>query len=427
MSQLLATDIDADTRRLRKLRREHLPVRLFDTLMQTFTTEPQANYAILSHRWNNNELTFTELSTVHRRIPSAQQHPTPTTVPLISTSNAKFNAFCQIAHSYGCRYVWMDSSCINQQNAKELDASIRSMFWWYANAAVCIVYLSDITPRGEVSTSEWFKRGWTLQEFLAPQRMAFFDREWGRIAPFRYDVLRGSRANNPQVDEYNLGVEGQWLRERLAKAAGIDQISLLYSTYKPSSKDYELVMNWAKTRQTTREEDGAYSLISLLNVCLPPSYGEGRVGAMSRLEKACSHSGPQLQSARKFEICAVSRDLTKLCQHHREQGGRPLLIRITGRGLSNECDECLSFTPSEFHDGCLPTQFLLFTSTPLPDSKKYLLRNLLVRDDLANPEYEKTGSIQQVPLLLMDMGKHRHEIVPSVFQWCQECCGRMIT
>jgi hypothetical protein len=50
------------------------------------------------------------------------------------------------------------------------------MFHWYQNAAKCYVYLSDVSTTWESAfrASRWFKRGWTLQELLAPLLVEFF-------------------------------------------------------------------------------------------------------------------------------------------------------------------------------------------------------------------------------------------------------------
>ena len=45
-------------------------------------------------------------------------------------------------------------------------------------------------------------------------------------------------------------------------------------------------MLWAETRQTTREEDTVYSLLSIFNVYMPLIYGEGRADAVGRLREA---------------------------------------------------------------------------------------------------------------------------------------------
>ena len=45
-------------------------------------------------------------------------------------------------------------------------------------------------------------------------------------------------------------------------------------------------MLWAETRQTTRKEDIAYSLLGIFDVYMPLIYGEGRENAVGRLREA---------------------------------------------------------------------------------------------------------------------------------------------
>jgi hypothetical protein len=45
-------------------------------------------------------------------------------------------------------------------------------------------------------------------------------------------------------------------------------------------------MLWAETRQTTREEDMAYSLLGIFEVYMPLIYSEGRANAVGRLQEA---------------------------------------------------------------------------------------------------------------------------------------------
>jgi hypothetical protein len=45
-------------------------------------------------------------------------------------------------------------------------------------------------------------------------------------------------------------------------------------------------MSWVKTRQITREEDMAYSLLSIFDVYIPLIYGKGRENAIRRLREA---------------------------------------------------------------------------------------------------------------------------------------------
>lgn len=59
------------------------------------------------------------------------------------------------------------------------------MFAWYRSAKLCIAYLSDVTQSwgdnladGNPRKSVWFKRGWTLQELIAPKDVWFYDGNW---------------------------------------------------------------------------------------------------------------------------------------------------------------------------------------------------------------------------------------------------------
>ena len=54
------------------------------------------------------------------------------------------------------------------------------MYRWYENSEICIAYLHDVPDAAGVSglqLSDWFLRGWTLQELIAPRSMASYSRE----------------------------------------------------------------------------------------------------------------------------------------------------------------------------------------------------------------------------------------------------------
>ncbi|KAJ8507585.1 hypothetical protein ONZ45_g10057 [Pleurotus djamor] len=174
-------------------------------------------YAILSHRWDVNELSFAELSDPSVLYASAFGRT------FTLTSALKFHQFCKVAwQEYGCRYVWMDSACINQEDIDELDKSIHSIYWWYKNAYVCIVYLRDALDLKSLTKSSWFTRGWTLQELLAPERLSFYYGDWTRVSSFRFDVIRrmsGSDEHSSPLN-YDVSKNAYNLRKRIAKAAG---------------------------------------------------------------------------------------------------------------------------------------------------------------------------------------------------------------
>ncbi|KAJ8473418.1 hypothetical protein ONZ45_g16305 [Pleurotus djamor] len=267
------------------------PSRLFDIKRQCFTTDPQNHYAILSHRWDENESSYGHVL----------QH-----LPIPPTYNDKFARFCREALvGYGCQYVWMDSVCINREDTRELQDAIRCMYSYYRHAKICIVYLADAWDRESFSTSSWFTRGWTLQELLAPSKLVFYYRDWTRVS--------GTPASMYNVDIQREGYNElllaknarswSWIEESVVEAAGID-VSLLHHHYTPHPSEHHTVRNWAKTRVTSREEDAAYALVSLLDVCLPPLYGEGRKRALIRLRRICekNHTPVKTPTLRHHKI-----------------------------------------------------------------------------------------------------------------------------
>jgi uncharacterized protein YdbL (DUF1318 family) len=135
------------------------------------------------------------------------------------------------------------------------------MFKWYENAQVCYVYLGDVPngggnpyhPDSMFRSSQWFTRGWTLQELLAPSRVEFYDRGWEEI-----------------------GTKGS-LKNLVESITGITHL-LDHSTASVAQK-----MSWASTRKTTIKEDEAYCLLGLFDANMPLLYGEGRK-AFTRLQ-----------------------------------------------------------------------------------------------------------------------------------------------
>lgn len=209
-------------------------------------------YVILSHRWGPEEVSFDDL-----RKGSGK-----------SKAGWRKVAFCaNRAESDGYRYFWVDSCCIDKSNSSELQEAINSMFGWYQRAGKCYAYLSDITTQDgswqpAFQTSEWFTRGWTLQELLAPPSVDFFSKE------------------------------GMWLGDKkslehdIHQRTGIPLSALQGTSLSHFSIDEKFV--WAESRQTTREEDKAYSLLGIFGVHIPLIYGEGEMHAVRRLRAEIS-------------------------------------------------------------------------------------------------------------------------------------------
>jgi len=132
----------------------------------------------------------------------------------------------------------------------------------YERAFVCFVYLKETDLDSYESTlavDQWFRRGWTLQELLAPKRVELFDRTW------RYIGTKESLVTD------------------LSKTTGIGTIILLGEK---SLSDCSIAerMSWAWNRKTSRNEDIAYCLLIIFDVNMPLFYGE-RGKAFRRLQE----------------------------------------------------------------------------------------------------------------------------------------------
>jgi len=180
----------------------------------------------------------------------------------------KLQTFCKTARDAGYHWAWSDTCCIDQNNNVELQRSVNSMFVWYRQSALTIVYLSDVSPSaksGALAKSAWNTRGWTIQEFLAPTVVLFYRADW---TPYLDD-----RSSNHKMS-------ASIMRE-LQNSTGIDASSLI--TFRPGMKGAREKLQWASSRVTTLQEDIAYSLFGIFGIHLPVIYGETKQNALGRL------------------------------------------------------------------------------------------------------------------------------------------------
>jgi hypothetical protein len=243
----------------------HLTMRLINTStlqVEQFLGTNKPPYAILSHTWGDQEVTYEEAL-----------DPKPETVQ--KTGYEKIRRCCIIAKEHGLSYAWIDTCCIDKRNSVELSEAINSMYRWYRDAEVCFAYIVDfkMVPFGGVADkiqalerSRWFSRGWTLQELIAPRKRLFFSNNW---SPIRFsagenqsDSLDGILASIADVS-----LDVLLHRKSLSKICVAERIS------------------WASQRETSRDEDMAYCLMGILNVNMPILYGEGARKAFRRLQE----------------------------------------------------------------------------------------------------------------------------------------------
>lgn len=59
-------------------------------------------------------------------------------------------------------WLWIDTCCINKENAAELSEAVNLMFDWYRNAELCVEYMKDVESVDDndgFEQTEWFRRG----------------------------------------------------------------------------------------------------------------------------------------------------------------------------------------------------------------------------------------------------------------------------
>ena len=275
-----------------------------------FRDDSTTAYAILSHRWiEDSEVDYEEMTGL-ARMEAEERDEIRSRI-----GYKKIWDTCQQAKKDEYQWLWVDTCCIDKRSSAELSEAINSMFRWYENSGVCYALLHDVSAPTLPTQSdesrypnyngwpEWFSRGWTLQEMIAPKVVQFFNKDWHFIGDkARLAVILESITRVPQR-VLTRGLAGN--RPCVAQ-----------------------IMSWAACRTTTRVEDRAYSLMGLLDVNMPMLYGEGKK-AFLRLQLEIIRSsnnqsifawGGRAESTdsiladdpRSFEICSQM----ELVPHH---------------------------------------------------------------------------------------------------------------
>jgi hypothetical protein len=266
--------------------------------LREFIGSDVPSYAILSHRWEDEEVTFDDM---RNDMQAARQ----------KQGFAKITSCCEQAQADGFEYIWIDTCCIDKSSSAELSEAINSMFQWYKRSSVCYAYLSDVQPNVNLTpkqrlwiqshfsanqsssieyakiaavmwnedsrddierfqSSLWFKRGWTLQELIAPSQLFFYGQIDGRWFPL------GDRST---------------LIDLVADCTGVDVETLGGRDIRYCSVAAR--MSWAANRITTREEDIAYCLLGIFDVNMPLLYGEGAKAFIRLQEEIMKSSDDQ--------------------------------------------------------------------------------------------------------------------------------------
>lgn len=102
-------------------------------------------YAILSHTWGNEEVTFADLPTPEARLKEGWK---------------KIEYTCKDAKRRNLDYVWVDTCCIDKSSSSELSEAINSMFLWYKKQRLAMPILSMSTAQN--SSPNLLSRGGLL-------------------------------------------------------------------------------------------------------------------------------------------------------------------------------------------------------------------------------------------------------------------------
>ncbi len=252
--------------------------------MEEFSDNDVPQYAILSHTWDEEEVTLQDMEGIG---------------PVNKKGYEKIKRCCSEAN-VGFKYVWIDTCCIDKTSSAELSEAINSMYRWYQEAELCYAYLADV-PSKPLQQSRWFTRGWTLQELIAPLRVIFFNGEWEEI---------GTK---------------ETLGKDISDCTGIP-IDILTGDVNLEEFSAAQRMSWAAKRQTSRIEDRAYCLMGLFGINMPLIYGE-REAAFIRLQE---------------EIMRISDDHSLFAwRHPNNQGG----LLATSPVAFISCDDIVKSNP----------------------------------------------------------------------------------
>ncbi|THU94576.1 HET-domain-containing protein, partial [Dendrothele bispora CBS 962.96] len=229
-----------------------------------FFPEGCPSYAILSHRWIDGQ----EVNNLEEFLALRKKTRN-------KSGYQKVVDACKQARKDGHEYIWIDTCCISNDKDKR-SRDIQNMYGFYKGSAVCYAYLADVELNFHhscsldpyhICLSDWFCRGWTLQELIAPEKVHFFGKAWNFV---------GSKSTLQEA---------------------ISDRTLIPSDILGGEKSLEDVrfstrMSWALGRVTTKPVDEAYCLMGILGVSLEPKEDEDVRKAFDRLWERCLESYP---------------------------------------------------------------------------------------------------------------------------------------
>jgi hypothetical protein len=222
-------------------------------------------YATFSHKWeDNNEPLFEKI--IRIVVYDLDE----------SLTHDKLQMFCKIVRDSVFHWAWSDTCCINKADHFVLQEALVSMFKWYEGSSVTIVQLRGVrfpSKRGDLVRSIWNTRAWTFQEYHASKVVRFYTEDW---KPY----LNLDIPNHKESPE---------IISEMEEATGVSARALM--ALRPGLNDIREKLRLASTRQTTRVEDSAYSLLGIFSIPISVVYGEGDKALGRFLAQLLTNSG----------------------------------------------------------------------------------------------------------------------------------------
>ena len=204
-------------------------------------------YATFSHTWEDKEPLFEDV--IHIVVYDLDQ----------SLTHDKLQMFCKIVRDSGFHWAWSDT-CIDKGDHFVLQEALVSRFKWFEGSALTVVFLRGVhspSKRGDLVRSIWNTWAWAFQEYHASKVVRFYTEDWKLY--LNLDIP--NHKESPEIISEMEEATGVSARAMMALRPGLD--------------DIREKLRLASTRQTTRVEDTAYSLLGIFSMSLPVVYGEG--------------------------------------------------------------------------------------------------------------------------------------------------------
>jgi hypothetical protein len=231
---------------------------------------------------------------------------------------------------------------------------------------------------------EWFTRGWTLQEFLANDKLNFYDNKSNFVIT-KKDLK--FYINNNKEYFLELNIPSYFFIKNNNVASGI-------------------ILNWILIRKTAREEDKAYSIMGLLNTYIPPLYGEGIYNSFIRLLKEymsnnCDTTLFNWISLKKNQNKSLLPNFTENCYFHQN-----ILNKIIKNDIIN-----FNWTNKGIIFEIILTENRIYRCEKFEEEHKIIIKNWIKENNIKNLYNE---NLIGIPIIINDTYHNGSKCLKSI-------------